>query len=754
MSALVLKKFAKRITGQFCLNSLILLAIALVLILAPLFRGLYYDQEALYFMSGVGLITGCVAYLKKRSSEVLDLTDLALGCLTAWYIIAIPFSVNKGDAIIGSMRILGYVALYYAASRSLSEKTVHMGGWLLASTGVLVTYIGIGSSINLPSVLGSWGNVLSSTFQYHNAFGGYLLMVVPITLLLYRDADIWWKRYLAVTALYIVFLGLLGSQSRGAYIFLLIELLLSLLAFNKKNVSLFTLIIVGIWAAMDGWPYVFGAGNLKSLMVIVWPLAWVGPVWLTEWIWHGIKDKAPRRMLQLAGVGLVLALLVYGTLPLVVRPPAVLTNHPPVAQGASVVARAQSIDVSDISFQTRLQFYRDALKMGLSHPLLGFGANGWMSAYKGYQGILYYAKEVHSEPFKILVETGFPGLLLYILFWLGVLQSWVQSWRFRCCQPDYLLGVAAAGIFLHSLIDYDLSESAVFFTMIVIVASLRALREDNVHHHRAVAQSEIIEQKRWSGLLIPQWSVKRGWLVSAIMGLSALTLVFGSLSLEAGLQYTRYGTKAFNVGQYNNARRDYRMALTYNPFQATTYADLAQMEMAQAIKMKNTTLVSEALNDINHAIILNSTEPRVRSVAAQINAAAGKPDQAYAQAMQNMELAPFNSSGYEGVAEYGIQWAERLISQGKMAEAQPILLTVQDLPLRINALLAKVSPHQKMLEEFEHLTVTPRLKLLVAQAKLLMSEPTLALKPLNTKVGLSVATAATDQPVSDFVMRQ
>ena len=678
--------------------------VAVVLTCGPYFRGLYFDDEALYFTAMIGIITVILALTKRNSvGETIDIVDVGFLGMTVWYLITLPFGVNIGAALLGTVRILAYCLLYYSVSRFVSSRINRIGEWLLTATGTLVVLVGIGSIINLPPINGSWGEVFSSVFQYHNALAGYLLMTISVTLLLYRDSSSKISRLFAVSALYLQLLGLLGSQSRGAYIFFALMLILILAAFSvKEMVQVAPLLIIAIIVAWKDWSLVFNAGNMGSYLVLLWPFVGVLALVLFEIVWRSVSSRLSlkKNLVVIMTVGVLVLGLYYSW-------SVIATNQ----VSTSIVSnRVKSIDFSDHNTQERLIFYKNAWQMGVERPLVGYGANGWLSVYRGFQDYIYYSTETHSQPIKVLVDAGFVGLSFYLLIWLGVFWRVVKSWKDRHHNRDYLIGIGLLGIFLHSLMDFDLSESSIFFTMVLLMASLRT--QPLAIEHKLSEETNIV----------PMWKFPRAKNIQMIVALSGFVLVIGSLVLLVGQYYQQQGQAAIRNMDYAEAVRYDRLALQFNPFLAGVKMDLARIELAQAFQTEtqDPVQIEKALNDLKSAVELNAMEPSLRSVSAQEYYTAGRPELAYIEAKKHVELADLFPSGYEELAQYTLFYAESLITQNRTEEANNLLKSILELPQRVNDRLSRVpSSKMKLWISEPHLAVTPLLNMRVGQAKAL-----------------------------------
>src|SRR5262249_32886438 len=86
-------------------------------------------------------------------------------------------------------------------------------------------------------------------------------------------------------------------------------------------------------------------------------------------------------------------------------------------------SRMQTIDIRDVddpdsSIEGRLHFWNVALHMAAAHPLTGVGHNAFVAVYDQYDDSARRfgtSRAVHSTWLGVLSETGYPGLLLFLI---------------------------------------------------------------------------------------------------------------------------------------------------------------------------------------------------------------------------------------------------------------------------------------------------------------------------------------------------
>ena len=110
-----------------------------------------------------------------------------------------------------------------------------------------------------------------------------------------------------------------------------------------------------------------------------------------------------------------------------------------VAIGAAVLAGSEVRDrfmttfmkkgeVREASAQSRLDLWKDCWDVTMQDPVMGCGPNHWpvLAPRYGWK----YGKEAHSLWVQTLAELGFPGLILYLGFYLTcIFRLWLLTWK-------------------------------------------------------------------------------------------------------------------------------------------------------------------------------------------------------------------------------------------------------------------------------------------------------------------------------------
>ncbi len=140
--------------------------------------------------------------------------------------------------------------------------------------------------------------------------------------------------------------------------------------------------------------------------------------------------------------------------------------------GAPVIGRlVSSFDVAEGSNAGRIGIWRDAGEKTLQHPF-GVGLGNYAVSEDGSVGIRNPIT-AHNLYFDIAVETGLPGLAVFLLFLVAIFSGLYQSFK----ADDSSSGVLAmgfmgalAGFSVHAFFENPLWSPAIF-TLLVLAAA-------------------------------------------------------------------------------------------------------------------------------------------------------------------------------------------------------------------------------------------------------------------------------------------
>lgn len=114
--------------------------------------------------------------------------------------------------------------------------------------------------------------------------------------------------------------------------------------------------------------------------------------------------------------------------------------------------------LTESSFNSRLFYYKDALKMIVTHPF-GSGVNGFYYMQPKYQSANYYSMYVHNDYLNLACDVG---IIPAIIFIATILYSIVKN-------NDRLSKLILLMISLHILIDFDMQYACIFMIFVFCI---------------------------------------------------------------------------------------------------------------------------------------------------------------------------------------------------------------------------------------------------------------------------------------------
>lgn len=137
----------------------------------------------------------------------------------------------------------------------------------------------------------------------------------------------------------------------------------------------------------------------------------------------------------------------------------------------NIISRFQNI-LLQRSLLTRIILYKDGFNIFKDRWLLGAGGGAWNYLYRRYQSYNYTSNQAHNYPLQLSIETGILGIVVLVYLVITLVVSYKRYYRKD--KNDFifvLVFTAIASLFLHSVIDFDFSESSLlllFWTLIAL----------------------------------------------------------------------------------------------------------------------------------------------------------------------------------------------------------------------------------------------------------------------------------------------
>lgn len=168
----------------------------------------------------------------------------------------------------------------------------------------------------------------------------------------------------------------------------------------------------------------------------------------------------------------------------------------------SVFKRFENLLLSK-SLYERLIFIYDGFKMFKDRWFIGAGGGAWVNLNFTYQSFLYWSTQPHTYMLQVAIETGIVGLLILLMLVISIIIQYViekksnkeSDEEFKMIQATLLMSIMS--LFLHSILDFDLSLSSVS----ILLWSLIAVFNSSYRHTKPVIVKEDVKSKHMEKLL-------------------------------------------------------------------------------------------------------------------------------------------------------------------------------------------------------------------------------------------------------------
>lgn len=167
----------------------------------------------------------------------------------------------------------------------------------------------------------------------------------------------------------------------------------------------------------------------------------------------------------------------------------------------SLITRFQNIG-QEKSGIVRILFYKDGLKIFKDRWLLGGGGGAWEYLYRQYQSYSYPSTQAHNFPLQLGIETGILGLLVliallfYLVFGYFRYTKKIQDKPSSELFTNTAIITAMASLFMHAVIDFDFSESAMLLLFWQLIALFnREIRDCQVFTNHTSKKKEPLQGK-------------------------------------------------------------------------------------------------------------------------------------------------------------------------------------------------------------------------------------------------------------------
>jgi len=454
--------------------STVLYGMAMLLVFTPLFRGTFFASTQYKALMVVSLLFGLVGFLRYRGKDInlkfgpLDIFILALPVI---YFLAVFNAVNYGLAVNEVLKYalycLTYFVVKYIAGRNGTEFLIRV----IFGASVLVAVVGFLSAAGIIYIQDSfYGERICSSLQYPNSLACYLGAAGFLGIFLWAkslagERKILYKipgTYLYNAGIYVVLTALVGTKSLGglAVLAVVYVIFLMLVEFRSRLYIIADTLLVGIvsfYTAKKVLDNLVSGGSGKIwLWLMLGLLLTLGVQFFMDLLhnrFSGRMEGSKKQINTLLASALVLAAAAAGWY---------MSVHDFGGRLATGVFR--------------MDYLKDAVRMYMDRPLLGWGGGAWEDLVRIYQEYLYNSTLVHSYIGQVAVESGTLGLLAVAGMWLSFLYMVFRLYT-GGEEKNHIAAITAAALMIggHSLLDFDLSLSAialVLWTMFGIISGM------------------------------------------------------------------------------------------------------------------------------------------------------------------------------------------------------------------------------------------------------------------------------------------
>lgn len=672
-----------------------------VLLLAPLFGGLYGEKERQAFQIVIAVAFAIAFLVKKRPIRLNNSVRLAAVVFAAAYAVSLLTATDFRESFVVLLRYISYLMVFWLVAEKAGDPgyrgrlffVIYVSGALSVIVCMLIMVTG-------QPVLLVWLNqTVQTTFEYKNTGAVFLLVCSIIGLYWFSRSTSLYRTLLIGAGNYLLILTIVFTQSRAIWLLLPFSFILFLFGLDRP----------------------VRANCFAKMVITAVPSAYFGSRMLTL-----LVEGLPEQALALSIGGLVSVVVILflwesymsGRLPTLSRrgfvfvvTGAAVTMVIGALLSPNVLQKLQSISLTDENLLERLVMYKDAWKLFSSHWLTGTGGGGWLVNYTGIQSYAYYSQQVHNNFLQVMVETGLFGLIAYVWLWVAFYFRGFKKLHVRYPEADkdsiWLVMILGFILMVHSAFDFDLSFGAISFILWALMGIIGS-----------TGGSSKVDGYPAGKLFSP---VRIGLLSIGIMA------VFFSVMVFTADIYIAKGDASFNEGELGSARGYYVKALRFDSRNAPCEKKLADVYL-NLYENGDEQALDKAIEYSRRTTQHRPTAPFVHSVYSTALYYQGDYDGAVAEAEKFVQLYPLEIKTYEQLALTQLNVGLLLRKQGQVELADRHFKEVFDVSRLINAQLSKVPPDILSLwsKPSEHrspvLHVSPLLKVYSGAAYLLLNE--------------------------------
>lgn len=477
--------------------------ISIFLLISPFYKALFNGYQA----SFEGAIYGAVAWVSAallllvayifrswKPESHADLLSIIIwliplaSAFSLWNAASSHFAIN--ELYIKVIWVLLFIIGVFVARQYLFSKilvySILGSGFILVIYGFL-NYFGQASYKD--AVL--YPARLSNVFQYPNAYAAYLIALLIGFLIMLSTANKTRSFIFPALMLVPIWLSLLLTVSRGALLLLpvIIVIYFLFIPWYRQLLAAVYLFISGILAfllfkpavniynlqkqeyslipALKGWALV-SAASLIAVVLMYFVFRYFVNSAYKRFTAHNMLGWRNVIIPVIVVIGIVIGYII------LINTPVLMDKLP-----NEIKSRIQSTGAESPSVYARNTFFKDAWSMSSEFPWLGGGGGAWLELYDSYKSYPYVSAQAHNFYLQYLVESGWIGGILLLVFIGCVLLAFVNGLRGKK-ETEYahhklVFPMVSIAILVHSLVDFDMSyvylSGLVFLTLGAAISS-------------------------------------------------------------------------------------------------------------------------------------------------------------------------------------------------------------------------------------------------------------------------------------------
>ena len=732
--------------------------LAIILIVAPLQRGMFFREDYLPFISKVSwLFAGLAVVLLLDGESVLrGLPGLLLVSVSGLYALSVLWAKGKGTAIDGAIKYGAYLGVFLLAEYACrKEAAARYFRWALVLSGVVAAMVGILSAAGVVDYKDAVvGNRIYGSFQYPNALAAYEMFVSFLVFHGWFEIDDeksnigrWVGKAFFALSGFIVVLIIILSYSRATWLIYaacLVGYSFFLPQEAKAGVfSRFAVALIPVLSITSPLSAVISEKNhplTRRYLLFGAAASLILEIARTRWPSSAKEkksrtDEEPRRATffrpgVLLGLLLVAALLLgFGT----ETGQQIMSKIVP----ERVIKRFQTIKLTDRSLLARVFASRDAFLIAKDHPF-GTGAGGWNLLYHRYQTTPYQFTETHNHFAQVLVEIGFPGLIAYSAFWVSLLYVAFKALRQRRGNETLIVSSAfgVLSLVVHSAADFDLSLPAIALALFATAGSLYSTSNPAEEPDRR----NVGKPKRKFSV-----SDSRYILDALLLIVLAACLIVPTNRYYRGMAHGSAGVYAVATGDKQEGMKHLHEAMKLDPHTSSYAFDVARIFTNEYLQTGNPGDANLAVSYLDVARKKDPLDYNDRNTESLFLIALDRWDEAADVCLELTEMLPLDVTVYEFMAE---TTSRALILQAAQAKQAPenqehlskiteYVGRLMDIPRRLSCRQARVTGLYAQVWNPDRLDLTRPLSLALGQAYFLQGDLEAAVEHLSFAGGES-----------------